>query len=367
MNNEIARPEVFLKEVHPSIAEGSIILERTIKRTKLHSQVKPHEAEKIARLSYEVPDLFFSVSSYYGKPLLTNFANTRCLVAVFNGSHDVTVSKIYVELQSEGFPLPTAVVTDGQQLLFFWILKNIISSHEFHKVYLLQHGLYQLLKKFKPSKKMLEIDLVVPLIGTINSKKGVHVGVIAFKGELLDNDFAEDFLLRNFSNSDYDKLEIHSRAILELHALLAYRFFTWNIKNSCDDWLLFFGASLCYFCTEQQLKIELRAIAESLENNKWKIIKDKYDGLINNITKDAAQGFIVHNGIRISINESDWFVLVGGKLDVEQDEIERLSMSVVTGNYAINVSKVIPKLPKIHPVGEIQFIPVERLTIKEVA
>lgn len=364
----IDRPDVFLKEVHPKDIAGSIILERKFKRAKKYSRVSPSEGEKIARLSYHVPDIYFSVASYFGQPLLTNFANSRCLVAQFTVSKNTTITNIYATLDRKNFPLPTVVVTNGQILTCFWMLESSIGNNEFHKVFLLQHGLYKLLKQYNPSKKMLAADYLVPLPGTVNSKTGTNVCVIRHTGQYVNNELAEKVLLQSYSKNDCDKLELHSKAIHDLHALLGHRFLSWNLVNSCEDWLLFFGASLCYFCTGEQLKKELKAIAESLENKKWHLIKNKYSTLIDDLIRDGKSGFVVHDNIRIPTNSVDWFVLVAGKLGVEFDEVMDLGLNVITGSHIMNIH-ITPKLPglQLHPVGKIQFIPVERLTLKEIA
>jgi hypothetical protein len=153
---------------------------------------------------------------------------------------------------------------------------------------------------------------------------------------------------------------------LELLALLGDRFMTWSLNSVCEDWLIFFGASLCHFCPNEQLVKELQAIAVSLECKSWQTIKDKYEHLIICIARDAVNGFLKLHGQHVSIDRDDWFYLVSNKLEVSQDEIRRLGLNVIVEDQSDYMASGFD-VRSIQPVGEFKFIPLERLMIKAVA
>lgn len=361
--NEIARPEVFFREVHPEISKGQIVLERIIGRSKRHSRVLPSDAEKIARLSCNVPDLSYSVASFSGMPLLTNFESTRCLFLQSRRSPD-TKDKVFNALQNRGFPLPTAVTSDGELLTYYWMLEKALTRREFYKVYLFQLALYHCVSEAKPTRESLDISALVPLVGTINSKTGEHVGVVAHTGVILKNLVAEEMLLHSHRASSLECLQRHSQAILELQALLHDRVL--NPVHSCDDWLLFFGASLSHFCSQKQLEKELQAIAVSLVGLEWAKIEEEYSSLITGIAATAGEDYIRYRGQHFSTNDPDWFRCIYGKLDVTYEEVDRLGFSVIVENED-HISKSRFDLTSIYPVGEMNFVPIERLVFTKVA
>lgn len=75
-------------------------------------------------------------------------------------------------------------------------------------------------------------------------------------------------------------------------ALFSDRFL---VPESClslhKDWITFVGMSLKNFCTENQLVIELRAFAESLEKTSWSKISYKYSEIISEICNEKYEDY----------------------------------------------------------------------------
>lgn len=360
---KIARPEVFIRALHPESAAGTLILERRLQRARYHSRVSPRDAEKIARLSWKVPDVSFSPASFYGLPLLTNFAGARCIHLCLPYTPKARWD-LYDLLDKRHIPHPTAFVTSGTKLFFFWILEDIIPSTDFYRVYLLQHALMQLAHELDPIVSSLDVASLVPLIGTIQPDTQGFVSLAAYTGELLNNQLAEQILPREAGHEKLSDLRQHSRAIHELLALLNDRLMI--RQPVVEDWLIFFGVSLCFFCTRHQLIRELQAIAISLEGRQWQYISDRYEPLVEDIARTATNGYIVHRGLYLPVDKPDWFSLVAGALDVTADEIERLGLRVLCGDTEEFCAISAPNEEHIRPVGDMKFVPVERLFFKEV-
>ncbi len=354
---DIARPEVFLGKFHAPAGKGRIVLERRTMRGVCRSQIFPEDAGKLARVTCKVPDVLFSPCSFRGLPLLLNFENINCLYVQLPVT-DVNKRRLYDLMEEKGFPIPTVVTTDGARLSFFWFLARPISRQEYFKVFLMQHGLFELVKNLTPYCDTLSISSLVGLPGTINSTTDGYVGVITPWGSRVDNGFAETFLTGRYRIPDYKRLRLHSRAIPELLALMHDRVL---LRDSAEDWLIFFAASLCHFCSTRQLLDELRAIAVSLEGRSWNQLASTYGRLIEDLSTSKLQGFV---GNGFSIDRPDWFSLVAGKLRVSEEEIKRLGLSVIVGEtdefFSTEVGHVMP-------VGEVEFVPVERLFMRAVA
>jgi hypothetical protein len=357
----IDRPEVFFRQLHPVGVRGSIVLRRKLNGSKHHSQILPEDAEKLFRLSCLVPDLSFSAATFKGMPLLINFESTNCLFAQFPSSAELN-RKLYQLVQDKGFSVPTFVVDDGERLTAFWVLRNPITRLEYHKVFLLQQGLLLLLSELRPFHDSLAVNTLVPLIGTTNSKSDRLVGIPSYSSRLLDNGFAERFLTRYFGISAADELTIHSRAILELLSLLHHRIFVADTPT--EDWLLFFGASLCHFCGKDRLIDELRALCESLKGQSWRAIQSEYSDFIRDLATTAMDGYVRYGqGCIKSIDDTNWFNTMAGKLEITQAEVNALGLEVVISD---RLDPAMRKLDinAIQPVGMRSFIPIERLLMK---
>jgi hypothetical protein len=360
MSQDIAWPQNFFRQIHPLHESGSIILERSVDGRGKRSRVTASEAEKVARMSCEVPGVYFSVSSFSGMPLLTNFVNTNCLYAIVvlpdeakgsDWARHAFLREIYNKIEHKGFVLPTSVTYDGNRFVLYWVLEREIAKHEFYKVFLYQQALYILLKDIGLSRDSLEVSSLVPLIGTVNPETGQIVSLMVHQGEKLKITVAESKLLNVFLASEMERFRRNAYAVLELLRLFHDR--------------LFFGASLSHFCTEKQLVEELKALAVSLENKKWKDISGQYEELISDIAYSEVKGEFRHNGVHLSSNNSDWFDLVHGKLNISNDEIQRLKLSVLSGEqsgFDFNSEGF-----ELMSVGESDFIPMERLMFRKIA
>lgn len=353
---DIARPEAFLARFHATSGTGRLVLERRTANGVCRSQLAVQDADKLARVACKIPDVSFSPSRFLGLPLLLNFEGVSC-IHVQVPVTPLNKRRLYNLVEGKGFPVPSVVTTDGERLSFFWFLVRPIVRQEYFKVFLMQNGLLELVQELHPYRDSLSIGSLTRLPGTVNSTTNGYVSVIAFADSTVPNSVAERVLLQRYGIADHERLKLHSRAITELLALMHHRLL---VRGPVKDWLVFFAASLCHFCPREQLFRELCAIAVSLEGRKWNQIAQEYGSFIRSISETAEQGFIEN----ISIDRPDWFCLVAGKLRVTDDEIHQLGLGVLTGDAGL-----CPALDttRLLPVGETNFVPVERLFLRAVA
>lgn len=375
MANELAWPQNFFRLIHPVHAAGGIVLERTLDGKGKRSRVDAGAAEKIARMSCNVPAVYFSVNSFSGMPLLTNFVSTNALYVRVLLPKDARVSdwakhaylrEIYNKIEAKGFPIPTLVTDDGDKFTLYWVLEHPLLKHEFHKVFLYQRGLHFLLGHLGLAEESLETSSLVPLVGTRHPVTRDIISLIATQGPRLKRSTADARLLDFVRTTEPERLSQHATAVLELLLLFHDRTLTFDNQISHEDWLIFFGASLSQFCTSRQLIEELHALAVSLEGRPWRNIRTDYHRLVSEIAASAIDGEMRCDGIRLYPNQPDWFELAHGKLNVTEDEIERLGLLLLSGRSHFVYPNSLQGISELS-IGEDDFIPVERLLLNRVA
>lgn len=362
-----ARTEDFFRMFHPKLkGHGSIILERRVGKSVAQSQISTLDLERISKYACGVKDIYFSTASFAGKSLLLNFARSNCLHLQVPKLEWNTNILVTLRLENKGIPLPTATIFDGQNFTFLWILDAPIENNEFYIYNLLQKGLFDAVSDFKPTKNNLDIAFLTRMVGSINGKNNKIVGLVNDYGKTYSRSYLEKAILNSIAMpiTEYQKIQMQAGVTLELMSLLADRWFTAaQTPEVFNDWIIFFGSSLCNFCTKDQLFQELSAIAESLEAKPWSKIKEKYSKLIISIIQTSKDGYINFEGIHLSINEAGWRDLIKGKLSITDEEITHLHLHVL-GNKS-NISPHLNLQHKIiHPIGQISFVPVETLFLK---
>lgn len=376
MSSDIARPECFFRLIHPLHVAGNIVLERTSDARGKRSKVDSSEAAKVARMSCQVPGVYFSVASYSGLPLLTNFVATNALYLRVNIPKDARQSDyarhawlrdIYAQIEAKGFVLPTAVTADGNTFTLYWVLDKVIPKTQFYKLFLYQQALTVSFQHLGLSDGGLDISSLVPLVGTIDPSTGQIISLIAYQGTRLDHARVESLLASMIRPSEFERLKMHAAAVIELLKLFHDRTLSFDIRTTTEDWVIFFGASLSHFCTRKQLVQELRALAESLEGRPWRKISAKYQQTIACVVNSEIPGGIKSGSVSLSSDQAGWFDWVHGKLAITADEVDRLGLSLLSGD---NVS--LPNLTGLDSIaglsiGQSDFIPIERLFIRKVA
>lgn len=364
------RTEEFFRMFHPSSkTRGNIVLERKLGKTFAQSQISTLDLEKVSRHACGLEDIYFSTASFLGRPLLLNFSNSNCLHLQVPAEDWNTHIILSMRLENKGIPLPTAIIFDGENYTFLWILSASIENHEFYIYSLLQKCLYSAASEFNPTVRNLDTAFLTRMVGSINGKNKKVTGLINNYGKIYSKSFLEKAILdsANISIASYRQLEIQAGITLELMSLLGDRWFSISQNPELfNDWLIFFGSSLCNFCTQESLMYELSAIAESLEAESWGKIKHKYNDLMHSIVSTAKEGFVSHDGIHLSINEPNWRDLIKGKLLITDDEMKCLNLQVLG-----NKSSISPHLHlqnrSFYPVGQTDFVPIERLLLKNVS
>lgn len=361
------RTEEFFRLFHSENGiRGSIVLERRCGSSPRRSQVVTKDLAHITKSACGVEDIFFSTATYLGHPLLLNFSQTNCIHLQIPKSDLITETLVKIRLEDQGIPLPTIVLFDGQYLTFLWFLDTPIKSSEFYRYTLAERLLFQIASEFNPTKSNLDPVFLTRVVGSVNRKNKVNSHILSDHGVVHKKEYLLNKILSSgfISGSTYPELQVYAGITLELMSLLGSRWFSAaRSPELFQDWIIFFGSSLCHFCTPEQLFRELRAIAESLENKPWGEIRKTYTPLIKALSETARDGYIRVDGMHYSINGPTWRELIQGKLQISSSEILELNLQVIG-----NRSSVSPHLHEqnkcIYPVGHANFIPVERLFFK---
>jgi hypothetical protein len=360
-----ARTEDFFRMFHPRVkGSGNIVLQRKIGRSKVESQISTVDLEKVSRHACGLEDIYFSTAAFSGKTLLLNFSRSNCLHLQVPKTVWNTNILLTLRLEMHGVPLPTATTFDGETFTLLWILDTPIENNEFHIYTMLQQGLYETAKEFNPSISNLDIAFTTRMVGSINGNNKQHVGLVNDYGKTYSRRYLEDAILKSMTASEYRKMQVQAGTTLELMSLLGARWFSASQHPELfNDWIIFFGSSLCNFCTPDKLFNELCAIAESLEGQQWKKISEKYNELINSVISTAKDGYIKFDGVHLSINEENWRDLIKGKLCITSEEQKHLNLQVL-GNQS-TVSPHLHLTNKVYyPFGHTEFVPIERLLLK---
>ena len=364
----IDRPEIFFRLIHPKEKTlGDVILERHFPTAGMRqSNISPNKLASIASKACLIPDLFFSVARFNGRRLLLNFEQTSAVYVQIPASADLEyIMKVYNLLDKNLIPLPTSIIDDGEFLTLFWVLKTPLYRHEFYKVYLLHKAISSVLAVYKSINGHLSVDFTTRLIGTMNSKKNKIVSLARHSGRVLSNDQLESVLFKRFGADEYQELQKHAMIIQELLALFSDRFWTISQRPELfEEWLIYFGASMAFFCEPKQLKTELIALSESLEIKPWIKIKDQYDDLITNIAENSRGGYLHHQGVRLELNRENWLDIISHRLTITQYEIDTLGLYTL-GEVNHRNPSFQPALHKVHTIGSNQFVTTEILLMKQ--
>lgn len=361
------RTEDFFRMFHSEKeSRGSIVLERRCSSSSHRSQVSTKDLARITKNACGVEDIFFSTATYLGHPLLLNFSQTNCIHLQIPKDNLITESLVKIRLEQLGIPLPTNIIFDGEYLTFLWFLETPIKNNEFYIYTLVEKLLFEIASEFNPTKNNLDPVFLTRVVGSINRKNKTYAHILNDCGKTYKKDYLVKKILNSgfISGSTYPDLQIQAGTTLELMSLLGSRWFSAAQQPELfQDWIIFFGSSLCNFCTPEQLFRELRAIAESLENKTWKEINKIYTPLISALSDTAKDGYIKIDGMHHSINGPTWRELIQGKLQISKEEILELNLQVLG-----NRSDVSPHLhdqnKNIYPVGNTSFVSVERLLLK---
>jgi hypothetical protein len=362
-----SRTEEFFRMFHPKTHEsGSIVLRREFGKSFKQSQISTIDLERFSRQAVRLNDVFFSTSAFLGQPLLLNFSHTSCLHLQVPKAEWNTNIILPLRLENLGIPLPTATLYDGIHLTLLWIIDSPIRSHEFYIHTMLQRALYEASKEFNPTASNLDIASTIRMAGSINSKSKQLVGLVNDYGKTYSRGFLQEAILKTTRMSPAETFNMQTQAgiILELMALLGERWFsTSQYPELFSDWIIFIGASLSNFCTPCQLRIELCAVAESLEGLPWKKISSKYEDLILSIINTAQEGYIDFEGVYLPINEPNWRDLISGKLSVTLDEQKYLNLQVLGNQASISPHLHLVNKPQ-RTIGHTDFIPADTLLLR---
>lgn len=365
----IDRTEDFFKAFHPHGENcGHIILERKFSKDTKRSRITSLDLEQISKKSCGLSDIYFSTASFNGRPLVVNFARTNCLHLQVPEINDRTYLDLTNRLSNiKGIPFPTLAIADGELLTLLWMLDAPITAKEFYVYTILQQCLYELAVEFHPTEKNLEISFLTRVVGSINSNNKANVVISRNFGKTHNLQHLKNILLSantSISISKFNQLQTQAGITLELLSLLSSRWFSAAQNPELfQDWLIFFGSSLCNFCTIEQLKNELRAIAESLEAKPWKSIGSDYKNIIDSIASTARNGYISFEGFSYAINHPNWIELIQGRLQININEINSLNLQTLSGNSSIS-PYLHDGIKKIFSVGVNDFVPIKRLLLK---
>jgi hypothetical protein len=365
----IDRPENFFKLFHPQGENcGNIILERSFQKEVLRSRITSSDLEQISKRAYGVKDIYFSTAGFNGRPLIVNFARTTCLHLQVPDQSPRTYLDLTTRLSNiKSIPHPTLAISDGETITLLWMLDTPITAKEFYIYIILQRCLYELASEFNPSDENLEISFLTRVVGSINGNNNNNVVTSRNYGKTHNLKHLKEILLSantSFSIGKYNQLQTQAGVTLELLSVFNNRWFgTTQNQDLFHDWLRFFGASLCNFCTTEQLENELKAIAESLEAKKWKTIKSEYQKIIESIISTSTDGYISFTNASYAINHPKWSELIQERLKISSNEIKLLNLQTISGSSSIS--------PYLHDdiketiaVGESDFVPISRLLLK---
>lgn len=365
----IDRTEHFFKAFHPQgEGGGNIILERKFSKGVKRSRITSSDLEQISKSACGLNDIYFSTASFKGRPLTVNFAKTNCLHLQVPENNNRTYLDLTNRLANvKGIPFPTLAISDGEFLTLLWMLDKPITSKEFYIYSILQQCLYEIAEEFSPLERNLEISFLTRVVGSINSNNGSNVFISRNFGKTHNLHHLKKILLStttSISVNKFNQLQMQAGITLELLSLLDSRWFsTAQHPELFQDWLIFFGTSLCNFCTKEQLKNELKAIAESLEAKPWKIIGHDYKNIISSISATAKDGYIDFEGFSHAINHPHWVELIQGRLQISKFEIDSLNLQTLSGSSEIS-PYLHDKMKGTIALGENDFVPVARLLLK---
>jgi len=330
------KPEVFLNYLHERNSGGLIVFGNRNLSSRNVAKVPAHALSKIVRQAAHLPDIFFSITNYSGLPLILNFNQTRSVfvsIPISNKNIAEFTQDLYRYMSTLDIPPPNVIHTDGEQATLLWLLSTPILKHDVYKFCIYQLILFNLFREIGASPTTLNITTLIRCIGTKNTINDCFARTVYFKPETIRQERMELALLKNFNANEYKKLEKHAEMLYEIQMLWHHQTLSLPLRPDLyNDWIIFHGAELCYFCDELQLKKELIAIAESLEGLRWNKISDKYTQLIGCINETARQGIIDINGCAVHTNDPSWKAFIIKRLDITDKETQQLGLNQLSTN-----------------------------------
>ena len=358
-------PSQLFGQLHPSDQRGKAIIERRLGRKRSKSLVHTTELTQLLRHSAKQQDISFSVPCFSGEPLLLNFNKSHAIYAQIPCMpHAWSLQTIFAHLEEMSLTAPTYVLTNGDIWTLMWVLDVPITKHEFYKFHLFQNALRQKLIKNSPPEDSLEITNLIPLVGTLNTKKNGELGLVTLvstTSNVLSKDKAEQFFNRTTHPSERLRLTNLSMFITELIAIFTYRALT--ISSEVDThqlWLDFFAIGLKDFCSESQLRKELVAVEQAITGCRSGVSTMNIDSSI----KKASGGYLDISSQRHKYSNESTFKLIAEQLDVTQLEIDHLGLRLLTGLHSASTMSLTENLMAF---GDSDFVPLRRLFIQSVA
>lgn len=372
--SNINDPDGFLRFIHPD-EKGNIIVQRNFAKKKLISRTSAKILEPAARSAVGEKDIFMSISSFTGRPLLLNFQRTNCLYIQVK-SHKEDESKTYMSickhLSDRGIPLPNIVLSDGERLDILWHLSEPFTRKEVFDFIACQNQLYNILSesKFKIVKESNSPSHLIRLIGTVNSRTGYNACVIRLWQDPIPNERILSALYESVTKRDFDIIQKSAYELIDMELLFREKVF--EIKSSpktYSDWVMFFAAPLGKLCTEKQLREELKALAESLENTKWELVTSEMKALVSDLSKSASSRLITIGGSNFDTTTSHWRHMAANLLNVNDNDVQTYGLSQIIPETSKPKHKIINVVPEVSqmPFGNQELVPLNRLLLKKVA
>jgi len=301
----------------------------------VHLRPESAQLEWFARRAYGLPQLFFSVASYKGRPLLLNFEKSNCLYAQVCVRDDEwkresdLILKLGAEITSCGLPLPTLFLNNGEHIDLLWHLEDPYRFDNAARFILSQKQMFRVLAAagISVSPNTLSPSSLIQMVGTRNRRSKKIAMPIRYLSDPIKRARMEASLLEGVSVIEFERAQAGAEIFLELQAVFRRRVLSIAIDHQVNiDWLIFFGAALGGLCTVEQIRLELRALAESLENKKWHYISPEYHSTIEQVSDSAVSGLIGINGQMMDANSSNWWTMVAGFLQITCEEAASLGL-----------------------------------------
>lgn len=353
----IYRPEDFFKKIHPRRqSSGAIVFERKLgKRSARRLAISNIELERFARRIEGMHDISFSSGYFSGAPLLLNMESTSSFTTTIPKENEQTFNTATMRMGLKNIPAATACVDDGINLTFIWTLDSLITKNEIFSAHALQKMIKGSIKELKPFEDSIDISRQIPFVGSFNTASQQFV-VLRHIGKTHSKSHLQNLAFTALNGSELSYYQRQSGMLLELQALFSDRW--WSIGSTPEtwkDWIIFFGVALAPFCSAQQLNLELRAVAESVENKKWADIKEDYEHLLDSLCSSASSGHIHYDGCNYSIDNSCWLDWAKGRLHISSQEIQDLDLYLLGGKSQISPHLKESPRPQL-PIGQDDFV-----------
>lgn len=333
MTELIDKPEVFLNHIHPKGSKGLVVFAHKNTSKMVRAKVPVNNLSKIVQVATGLNNIFFSTSSYLGLSIILNFYESRALFVKLDvrGKHYNEYSdEIYKLVSEKDLPIPNAILTDGEICTVFWLLSESIGRSEIYKLCIYQKILHELFIGLNALNETRNITSLIRSVGSLNPNCGLYSRIIHFKPDTISRERMETKLLKNITADKPKNLEYHGALLLDIQSVWHYRSLEFPLRPDLyNDWIIFHGAELSHLCNPEQLFIELRAIAESLEGQSWKKISHKHNNLISKICETAHRGYIEINGTHFSTTGDMWRKFIEKRLDIQDTDVEALGLNIL--------------------------------------